>query len=401
LIDKTKKPNTVAPMNMSRIFIALLSLLLSLICRPALAGEYTGNKMLEILGEERNSEAVSKFRTQYILDKTLKNPELGVKLMAGHDSVSIITAIMICASGNEIANIKYKQFEGALPFSISLNDDEETLSQKLGNGKGLSDDNKVKYKKDGITINVYFKSTSRKKISYIKFSQNIGMTSPYRLDGSHQAAPIVVEAPVVAPPAPAAGNLEASAKMTKINATKAEVMSNKKTAMALPTAVEFGKANVSSKRTSKSEFYNAIMNVIESGEEELFKDIKKGTLAKNNFWNYKYTYATSVAIPGEKYNMIYSFPFQNSQLDFVSVLEETDGSNGPIESKYAEIEAKLKEDFRLGDGWTYHYTLNQEDPKGLKDFEVKNSRLGSIVLDSSINPYGKHVLYLRFLLQYN
>ena len=52
-------------------------------------------------------------------------------------------------------------------------------------------------------------------------------------------------------------------------------------------------------------------------------------------------------------------------------------------------------------GWTYHYTVNQEDPKGLKDFEVKNSRLGSIVLDSSINPYGKHVLYIRFLLQYN
>ena len=374
-------------MNMSRIFIALLSLLLSLICKPALAGEYTGNKMLEVLGEERNSEAVSKFRTQYILDKTLKNPELGVKLMAGHDSISIITAIMICASGNEIANIKYKQFEGALPFSISLNDDEEALSQKLGNGKGLSDDNKVKYKKDGITINVYFKSSSRKKISYIKFSQNIGMTGPYRLDGSHQAAPQIVEAPPT--PASPASNMEASAKMTKINATKAEVMSNRKPTMALPTAVEFGKTNVAS------------MNVIESGEEELFKDIKKGTLNKNNFWNYKYTYATSVAIPGEKYNMIYSFPFQNSQLDFVSVLEETDGTNGPIESKYAEIEAKLKEDFRLGDGWTYHYTLNQEDPKGLKDFEVKNPRLGSIVLDSSINPYGKHVLYLRFLLQYN
>ncbi|MBS1616983.1 MAG: hypothetical protein JST76_00580, partial [Bacteroidetes bacterium] len=53
------------------------------------------------------------------------------------------------------------------------------------------------------------------------------------------------------------------------------------------------------------------------------------------------------------------------------------------------------------EGWVYHYTVNPEDPKGPKDFELKNAKLGSIVLDHSVNPYGKHVLYLRFLLQYD
>jgi hypothetical protein len=61
----------------------------------------------------------------------------------------------------------------------------------------------------------------------------------------------------------------------------------------------------------------------------------------------------------------------------------------------------LKHDFPLSDGWSYHYVVNPEDPKGPKDFELKSAKLGSIILDHSINPYGKHVLYLRFLLQYN
>ena len=147
-------------------------------------------------------------------------------------------------------------------------------------------------------------------------------------------------------------------------------------------------------------FYKAIMKVIESGEEEMFKDIKKDPAGRTNFWNYKYTYTTSISIPGEKYNMLYSFPFQTSQLDFVSVIEETDGAGNTIKAKYAEIEAKLKEVFQPSDGWSYSYTVNPEEPNGLKDFEVKNAKLGSIILDFSINPYGKRVLYLRFLLQY-
>jgi hypothetical protein len=271
-----------------------------------------------------------------------------------------------------------------MPFDISFNDDATALESKLGPGKGASEEDvRMKFKKDGITVNVYFKSAAKKKIIYVKFTQNIGMVGPYRLDGNHDA-PIVTEAPTE----PLKKDIKPEPKPVNKNVTS------------LPTAATFSKTSASSTRVSQDPFYNAIMNVIESGEEEMFKDIKREATPKANFWNYKYTYATSVSIPGEKYNMLYSFPFQSSQLDFVSVLEESDGPSPTIEAKYKEVEAKLKEYFKPSEGWTYHYTINQEDPKGIKDFELKNPKLGSIVLDHSINPYGKHVLYLRFLLQY-
>jgi hypothetical protein len=378
---------------MFRLVSVFIFFVLTSLSVPVLAGDFVGNKMLEILGEDKNGEAFKKFKTQYILDKALKNPELGIKLTAAHDSISVITSVTIFASGTEMNDIKYKQFDGALPFDIAFNDDEASLSEKLGIGKGSSEDSKLKFKKDGITINIFFKSAAKKKISYIKFSQVLGMVEPYRMGGNH-------EVPVVKTP-PLEASVKPSIPVKAKTSAKPEVTPNK-TVPELPSGAEFGKVNNNGKKASKSEFYNAVMSVIESGEEEMFKDIKKAALKKGNFWNYKYTYATGVSIPGEKYNMIYSFPFQSSQLDFVSVLEEADGSNIlPIQSKYAEVEAKLKEDFKLQEGWSYHYTANQEDPKGLKDFEVKNSKLGSIVLDYSTNPSGKHVLYMRFLLQYN
>jgi hypothetical protein len=369
---------------------AVVFLLLTLSVHSVSAGGYLGNKLLEILGESKNSDAMDQFKTEYILDKSLKNPVLGIKLTASHDSTNAIDAIMITAAGYEVNDIKYKQFEGALPFNISFNDDDATLAQKLGPGKGASDDVKMKYKKEGITINVFFKNPSKKKIAYIKLSQNIGMVGPYRLDGSHEPPVMLASTePMIEP-----------VKNVRVDTRTATGKPVNKTTTPLPTAATFGKSAASGDRSSDDPFYNSIMNVIESGEEEMFKDIKKEATPKNNFWNYKYTYSTSVSIPGEKYNMLYSFPFQSSQLDFVSVLDETDGPNPEISEKYTEVEAKLKEYFKPSEGWSYHYTVNQEDPKGIKDLELKNPKLGSIVLDYSINPKGRHVLYLRFLLQY-
>jgi len=360
---------------------AVVFMFLSLLARPVVAGEFYGNKMLEILGEDKNGSMVKQFKTEYLLDKSLKNPALGIKLGAAYDSISTINSITLTSAGYEINDIKYKQFSAQLPFDMSFNDDAGSLESKLGPGKGAEDDVRLKYKKDGITINVYFRNSSKKKIIYIKFTQNIGATGPYRMGGSHDV--MLVSAEVV--PAPV------------VPVKKESVPAVKSTTPAPPAYV---KPTAMGARSSQDPFYNSIMNVIESGEEEMFKDIKKEAKAKANFWNYKYTYSTSVSIPGEKYNMLYSFPFQTSQLDFVSVLEETDGPNPVIEAKYKDIEAKLKQYFKESEGWSYHYTVNTEDPKGIKDFELKNSKIGSIVLDHSINPYGKHVLYLRFLLQY-
>lgn len=356
------------------MFRFVLSLLLMFsLSKSVVAMDYNGNHILEILGEDKNSDAFKKFKTQFLLDKSFKNTGLGIKLTASHDTNTIITAITLTSAGCELNDTKFKQFSEALPFDISFNDDAAVLEQKLGSGKGGDDDGKLKFKKDGITINVFFKTTARKKITYIKFTQNIGLVGPYRLDGKHEV-PVITETQ----PAPDA---------TK-NATP---VTTKNTTPVAPKAVN---------KIPMDPFYKSIMAVIESGEEDMFKDIKKEATAKNNFWNYKYTYATSVAIPGEKYNMLYSFPFQSSQLDFVSVLEETDAANPVIEAKYKEVEEKLKEFFKPAEGWSYNYTINQEDPKGIKDLELKNPKLGSIVLDHSINPKGRHVLYLRFLLQY-
>ena len=372
---------------MSRIAIVFIFLTL-VVHSVSLGGEYRGNKLLEILGEDKSGDDFKKFKSEYILDKSLKNPELGIKLTAGHDSVSIITAITITASGNEINDIKYKQFSGALPFDLSFSDDGASLAKKIDNIKGGEDDIKMKFKKDGITVNIFFKSAAKKRISYIKFTQSVGMVGAYRLDNKHEMPVLTASAT----PQPI--------ELTKLAKPTAVLKPGKADIVALPSGATFSKSSPLSSRSSGDPFYNAIMNVIESGEEEMFKDIKKDVLPKPNFWSYKYTYATSVSIPGEKYNMLYSFPFQSSQLDFVSVLEEADAANPIIETKYAEVEAKLKEYFKPSEGWSYHYIVNQEDPKGIKDFELKNPKLGSIVLDHSINPYGKHVLYIRFLLQY-
>jgi hypothetical protein len=380
---------------MPRIVVTLLFLTLSFL--RVSAGEYFGNRVLEILGEGKTSSAFQKFRTEFILDKALRNPEFGIKVTASHDSASIILAMSVMSNGYEMNDIKYKEYKGAMPFDINFSDDQESLTRKLGPGKGGQEDSKLKFKKDGITIMVFFKNSSRKKISYIRFSQNIGMQGAYRLEGDHNAPVMLASTstPYIEP-----------AKVSKIDAARSTataipVKPSAKNTNSLPVPASFGKSTTAVDRSSDDPFYNAIMSVIESGEEEMFKDIKKETAPKPNFWNYKYTYSTSVSIPGEKYNMLYSFPFQSSQLDFVSVLEETDGANPAIDAKYAEVEAKLKQYFKQSEGWSYHYTVNTEDPKGIKDLELKNSRLGSIVLDYSINPYGKHVLYLRFLLQYS
>ena len=356
-------------------------LLMSLSVHTVFADEYLGTKMLEILGVDKSGEAFTKFQSQYALDRALKNPDLGIKLTASHDSISIITAITLTSSGYEVNDIKYKQFSSTLPFSISFSDDASELERKWGPGKGSDEDVKMKYKKDGITIKVYFKTSEKKNITYIKFTQNIGLVGPYRIEGNHDASAVTAVEET---------SIETAKKETKSSVIKTTNKSGQYVAHISATG----------KRKSSDPFYNAIMNVIESGEEEMFVDIKKDAMAMPNFWNYKYTYSTSVTIPGEKYNMLYSFPFRNSQLDFVSVLEETDGDSPLIGEKYTETEAKLKEYFKPSEGWTYSYTINSEAPNGIKDLELKNSKLGSIVLDYSISPYGKHVLYLRFLLQY-
>ncbi|MFN8309488.1 MAG: hypothetical protein U0T73_05945 [Chitinophagales bacterium] len=363
-------------------------ILASLLAITAIAGGFDGNKILEILGEDKTGENAQKFKTEFLLDKSMKNPENGIKLTVSREEPFVVTGLLLTNTGYEINDLAYKSFRLPMPFGINWNDNEETLREKLGLPKSSSEE-KVKFKKDGITINVFFKNASHKKITNIKFTQNIGTESPYRVDGNHE---VIVKEPEPVAEVPAPSKTEA-----KPATSKPDKMAG---VSALPAPAQFSKTTTV--RKSRSPFYDAIMSVIESGEDDMFHDIKNTASTQPNFWNYKYTYSTKVAIPGEKYNMLYSFPFQNSQLDFVSVIDEEDASSAAvIQTKYAELEGKLKEEFKLTEGWTYHYIVNRDNPNGLKDFELKNPKLGSIVLDHSVNPYGRQVLYLRFLLQYD
>jgi hypothetical protein len=178
------------------VFLLIISSVYS-----ATAGTYLGNKMLEILGEDKNGEAFAQFKTEYLLDKTYKNAELGVKLTLSHDEVSTVSAITVTAAGYEMNEIKYKEFAGELPYHISLQDDGAALEQKFG-AKSSVQDGKMKFKKDGITISVFFKASNNKKITYIKFTQNLGREgAPYRIDGDHTGPVMLASAAPDAIPA--------------------------------------------------------------------------------------------------------------------------------------------------------------------------------------------------------
>ena len=151
---------------------------------------------------------------------------------------------------------------------------------------------------------------------------------------------------------------------------------------------------------ANSPFYQSIMKVIESGSNHGFKNIQGAKKAIKNFWNYKYTYATNVKVPGEKYNMIYAFPFESSQLDFVSVLYETDAYSSTLETTYHSFESKLLKEFPESEGWSKSYAANDDKSKP-KDLQLKHPKIGTIMLDYSRNPAGRHVLYIRFLFQYS
>ena len=144
-------------------------------------------------------------------------------------------------------------------------------------------------------------------------------------------------------------------------------------------------------------FKKAILDVFNSFKESNFYSIKGNFLERKNFWNYQFTYSTKIKIPGEKFNMLYSFPFSNSPLDFVSVLKESDAYDNSFVTLYHSFEKKLLETFPANEGWAASCIPNKES-KTLSDLELRNDKYGGVVLDFSKNPKGRYILYLRFLL---
>ena len=148
--------------------------------------------------------------------------------------------------------------------------------------------------------------------------------------------------------------------------------------------------------TGHTQLHRAIMQVFNSWQQSSFSDLKAAERNSSNFWNYKYTYSTRVKIPGEKFNMVYSFPFVNSSLDFVSVIKEADTYDNSFQDLYKQFEKDLSTSFSKAEGWEGRCLPNTDDSK-LSDLEYKHPKYGSVILDYSRNPKGKHVLYLRFV----
>lgn len=145
-----------------------------------------------------------------------------------------------------------------------------------------------------------------------------------------------------------------------------------------------------------SPFKKAILDVLKSFRESGYWDIRTAARTGSNFWGYKFTYTTRLKIPGEKFNMLYCFPFDYSKPDFVSVLKESSGYDSSFEAVYRQFEKKLLKEFTPAEGWTGSCIINVGQEK-LPDLEFHHDYLGSVVLDYSRSAQGKYILYLRFL----
>lgn len=146
-----------------------------------------------------------------------------------------------------------------------------------------------------------------------------------------------------------------------------------------------------------SEFKSAILEVFRSYFEMKYWDIRTGARTAGNPWGYKNTYATRIKIPGEKYNMLYSFPSENSPMDFVSILKEADGFDKNFETAYRDYEKKLIKEFPASEGWVASCIVNTGAEK-LPDVEIHKDNFGSVVLDFQRTPRGRYILFLRFLM---
>jgi hypothetical protein len=143
-------------------------------------------------------------------------------------------------------------------------------------------------------------------------------------------------------------------------------------------------------------FKRSIMEIFKAYRESAFASVKEEPRSESNFWNYKYTYKTRLSVPGELYSMLYNFPFAYSQNDFVVVIKEADHYDESFDAAYHSFEKQLMDNFKTSDGWVSACISGSNKPK-LPDLELRNDKIGAVILDCSQNPRGKQVLYLRFL----
>ena len=331
------------------------------------AKEYDGDNMLSVLGQTTSSQLFKEFKEYWLLDKDNQNFARGIKVYINPISDKA-ESIIIAGDNLGLSGSNFKKFIARLPYQITLEDDTTRLAGKLGPGEKLIGRSTVRFYSGRVAIEASFTDLKNGKISFLKFSND--------------------------------------AKRPEIVATPAPVTIHKETIADKQRQIEQITFSTSAKPISKTTipvpdqtppFKKALLDVFKASRESSFDSIKDGDRKDGNFWNYKYTYNTRLKIPGEKYNMLYSFPFVTSQLDFVVVLKESDNFEKSFATMYHDFEKELTQNFPASEGWISS-CLPGKDKSQLPDLEFRNDKYGAIILDHSQNPRGRHVLYLRFLL---
>ncbi|MCW5908394.1 MAG: hypothetical protein KIS94_11080 [Chitinophagales bacterium] len=339
-------------------------------------GQFSGNDLLKILGETPASQNFEKFKSQWHLNANFQNTEKGIELKLNRATNKIDTLVLSGYSYTS-GNASFKLFTSAVPFGIVFSDNVDALQRKTGSSSIKADKAFLLQSSGTMVLVNYF---SYGKIQYLKFFSGSSPLLSGTNNTSSTTTAVKSSTPVVVPVTPANKDL-ANAPVPK-----AEIKTS-------PAAASPEKAPAPA---TTALLKNAILKVFRSFSESSFSNLKTTERKESNTWNYKYTYNTNVKIPGEKYNMVYSFPFVHSQLDFVSVLEETDKYDKSFEAVYKSYEKQLTETLKPADGWTGKCMPNY-DKSPLSDVEFKHTHYGSVILDYSKTPKGKHILYLRFL----
>jgi len=333
------------------------------------AAAAAASNVLFVLGKDKNSHEFKEFRDVWRLDKQYENNAKGVKLYV-NDLNEKVESVLLAGDNYKLDGIIFSKYSSGLPFDIAFNDNMDQLTGKLGQPAKIGR-NAFKFNKQNISFEVAYTGSDNGKISFIKCYYEI--LKP------------------VSPPVKQVAEIK---KPQVLLASMAPLSAEKHIPVAVAIKAPEADVVIDSKA---SPLKQAIMNVFKSYRESAFYSIKDDTRVDHNYWNYKYTYKTKLKIPGEKFNMLYSFPFSTSQLDFVSVLKEGDVFDKSFEQIYHQFEKQLNENFPTKDGWEVSRIPNKES-KNIYDIEYRNDKYGAVVLDYCRNPKGKHIIYLRFLL---
>lgn len=411
------------------------------LCATAMALDYTGHQLVAVLGKSVSSPEFQQYKNFWLLDSKFENPDGGIRVVINPNTLTVDT---ILVAGYNYAPA-YTNCSSKLPYNIQLNDNVSAISQKTGvaplhYGTNIGYDVKdyhimVKYN-NGSNINCvrFFNPNSKPYSAATVLNVTIPEGASKReiarinFDGAENTVTATNSSTAIAQPAhnviavrettapPVNEKLESTRRAlenTTFNTTGTKALSTTSTATIKTVTATGSTASAPVAKTSTTTatktgtttttvvkstptFKTSILAVFNSWRESGFYSIKNTPRSSYNVWNYKYTYATKLRIPGEQYNMLYSFPFESSQMDFVSILKEGDSFEG-FEAAYKEYERKLMENFPKGEGWI-GTCLPNYDKSNLSDFEIRNDRYGSVILDYCKTPKGKHILYLRFLL---